>query len=121
MSQKFDRIFRNAGITANQFSILMASYNQEGIFLTKMARVLGMDRTTLSRNVCLLERMGMVSIARGADKRERRIAVTKRGMTLVEETLPLWQKAQNDVVEAIGQEEWEQLLAGLHKVAKAIK
>ncbi|MBW1734419.1 MAG: MarR family transcriptional regulator, partial [Deltaproteobacteria bacterium] len=34
VTQRFDRVFRDADITANQFSILMASYNQGGILLT---------------------------------------------------------------------------------------
>jgi hypothetical protein len=53
VTQRFDRAFRDAGITANQFSILMATYNQEGILLTQLARILGTERTTLSRNVSL--------------------------------------------------------------------
>ena len=102
VTQRFDRAFRESGITANQFSILMAAYSEEGILLTKLAGNLGMERTTLSRNVSLLERMGMVSMATGNDKRERRIAINKNGITLLDKTLPLWQKAQNEVVEAIG-------------------
>jgi DNA-binding MarR family transcriptional regulator len=120
VTQRFDRAFRDAGITANQFSILMATYNQEGILLTQLARTLGTERTTLSRNVSLLERLGMVSIAMGGDRRERRITMTKQGITLLEKALPLWQKAQNEVVEALGQQEWEGLLSGLHKVARGL-
>jgi DNA-binding MarR family transcriptional regulator len=120
VTQKFDQAFRESGITANQFSILMASYDQEGILLTKMAKVLGMERTTLSRNLSLLERLGMVSIATGADKRERRVTITKKGTTLLEHTLPLWQKAQDEVVELVGQGKWEGLITALHKVAKGL-
>ncbi len=120
VTQRFDRAFRDAGITANQFSVLMATYNQEGILLTKLAKTLGTERTTLSRNVALLERLGMVSIAMGGDRRERRITITKQGITLLEKALPLWQKAQNEVVEALGQKEWEGLLSGLHKVARGL-
>ena len=120
VTQRFDRAFREAGITANQFSILMASYNQSDILLTKMAKTLGMERTTLSRNLCLLQGRQMVSITIGGDKRERRIAITEKGMALLEKTLPLWQKAQNEVVELVGREEWEGLLTELHKAAKGL-
>jgi len=120
VTQRFDRAFRDAGITANQFSVLMATYNQEAILLTKLAKTLGTERTTLSRNVALLERLGMVSIAMGGDRRERRITITKQGITLLEKALPLWQKAQNEVMEALGQKEWEGLLSGLHKVARGL-
>lgn len=118
VTQRFDRAFRETGLTANQFSLLMASYDQEGILLTKLAKSLGMERTTLSRNLSLLERRELVTVGPGGDKRERRITVTNKGTTLLEKTLPLWQKAQNQVVETIGQEEWEGLLTGLHKLAR---
>lgn len=120
VTQRFDRAFRESGITANQFSVLMAAYDQEGMLLTKLAKTLGMERTTLSRNVSLLERMGMVSTSMGHDRRERKITITTSGTHLLEKTLPLWQKAQNEVVEAIGQTKWEGLLIGLHGVAKRL-
>jgi len=120
VTQRFDRAFRDSGITANQFSILMAAYDQEGILLTRLARTLGMERTTLTRNVSLLERMGMVSTTMGRDRRERKIAITADGRHLLEKTLPLWEKAQNGVVGTIGQETWEELLNGLHAVARKL-
>lgn len=120
VTQRFDQVFRDTLITANQFSILMASYNQEGITLTKLAKALGMERTTLSRNLLLLERKGLVTIATGGDRRQRRIKITQDGCTLLEKSLPLWQRAQDQVIEAVGQEQWESLLAGLHKVARSL-
>ena len=120
VTQRFDLALRDSGINANQFSVLMAACNNDGILLTKMAKALGMERTTLSRNLVPLERMGMVSIETGADKRERRIAITGKGMALLERALPLWQEAQNEVVELVGQEKWEGLLLGLHEVAKKL-
>lgn len=120
VTQRFDRAFRDAGITANQFSILMASYNQEPILLTRLARFLGTERTTLSRNLSLLEGRGLVSIETGSDKRERRIAITKKGIALLERSLPLWQEAQNEVVESVGREQWEEMLTGLQKVARGV-
>jgi DNA-binding MarR family transcriptional regulator len=98
----------------------LAAYDQEGIHLTRLAKTLGMERTMLSRNVSLLERMGMVSATMGEDRRERKIAITVNGVDLLEEMVPHWQKTQNEVVEAIVQKKWEGLLAGLHRVAKAL-
>jgi DNA-binding MarR family transcriptional regulator len=120
VTQRFDQAFRDSNLTANQFSVLMASYSQKDILLTRLAKTLGMERTTLSRNLSILERRKLVSIAMGADRRERRIAITKKGITLLERTLPLWQRAQNEVVDLVGPEEWEGLLSGLHKVAKGL-
>ena len=120
VTQRFDKAFRDAGITANQFSILMASYNQEGVLLTRLANFLGMERTTLSRNLSLLERRKLISIEKGSDKRERKIAITEEGITLLERTLPFWHEAQKEVVESVGQDQWEGLLTGLHRVAEGL-
>jgi DNA-binding MarR family transcriptional regulator len=98
----------------------MASYNQDGILLTQLANTLGMERTTLSRNLSLLKHRKMVSIARGDDRRERKVTISQKGAGLLEEALTLWEEAQNEVVEAIGPREWERLLGGLHKLARSL-
>jgi DNA-binding MarR family transcriptional regulator len=120
VTQRFDRILRESGITANQFSILMAVYDQEGVLMTRLAAMLGMERTTLSRNVSLLTRMGMIRAEAGSDKRQRNIAITKDGIGLLKKALPLWQQAQDEVVEGIGPEKWNGLLSGLHGLAKTL-
>lgn len=120
VTQRFDRTLRQSGLKANQFSILMASYDQAGILLTRMAKTLGMERTTLTRNLAFLERLEMVSIEPGDDRRERRIRITEKGAGLLEKALPLWQQAQHEIVELIGGDKWEGLLSGLHEVARKL-
>lgn len=120
VTQRFDRAFRWSGITANQFSILMAAHAQSGVLLTRMAKMLGMERTTLSRNASMLEKKGLVSVTLGHDKRERKIAVTENGRAMLEKTLPYWQHAQREVLAVIGEDKWEGLLSGLHEVARKL-
>jgi DNA-binding MarR family transcriptional regulator len=120
VTQRFDRALRQLGLKANQFSILMASYGPEGILLTRMAKALGMERTTLTRNLVPLEQMGVVASEPGEDRRERRIKITEKGSALLEEALPLWQQAQRDIMESIGGETWGGLLSGLHEVDRKL-
>ena len=120
VTQRFDRALHDNGITANQFSILMAAHDQKGIRLTRLAGILGMERTTLSRNVSLLVNRGVVSTEIGNDKRERKIFITDKGIALLEKALPQWQKAQNDIIDSIGEEKWKGLLSGLHSVAREL-
>lgn len=120
VTQRFDRTLRQSGLKANQFSILMVSYDQDGILLTRMAKILGMERTTLTRNLAFLERLEMVAIESGDDRRERRIRITENGAGLLEKALPLWQQAQHEIVELIGGDKWEGLLPGLHEVARKL-
>jgi DNA-binding MarR family transcriptional regulator len=120
VTQRFDRSLRQSGLKANQFSILMASYDPDGIRLTRMAKILGMERTTLTRNLALLEKLGLVSIEPGDDRRERNIRITEKGAGLLEKALPLWQKAQREIVELIGRDKVDGLLFGLHEVARKL-
>ena len=120
VTQRFDLTLRSCGVNANQLSVLVGACDEEGILLTRMAKNLGMERTTLSRNLSLLEHRGMLSIEVGADKRERRIGITGKGRALLEEAFPLWEKAQNEVVELLGKEKWETLLSGLHEVGRKL-
>lgn len=120
VTQRFDRTLRQSGLKANQFSILMASYDPDGILLTRMAKILGMERTTLTRNLALLEKLGLVSIDPGDDRRERKIRITEKGAGLLEKALPLWQKAQYEIVELVGRDKIDGLLFGLHEVARKL-
>ncbi|MBW1782439.1 MAG: winged helix-turn-helix transcriptional regulator [Deltaproteobacteria bacterium] len=117
VTQSFDKTLRSAGITANQFSILVAVIDLD-IPLTKLARVLGMERTTLTRNLNVLEKAGVIVVGAGDDRRERQISVTREGERLLETALPLWQRSQSDMIELLGQETWEGLISGLHAVAR---
>lgn len=118
VTQKYDQALRQTGLTANQFSILIAAYNRDGLGILKLAKILGMERTTLTRNVAILERLGFAGINPGRDKRERRVAVTQKGKDRLKQALPLWQQVQEDMVALIGADKWERLLSGLQEVSR---
>jgi DNA-binding MarR family transcriptional regulator len=118
VTQKYDQALRPAGLTANQFSILMAAYNQDGLAILKLAKILGMERTTLTRNVAILERLGFAGIHPGIDRRQRRVAITPKGKDTLKQALPLWKQAQEDMVDRIGADKWERLLSGLQEVSR---
>ena len=117
VTQRYDQALRPAGLTANQFSILMAAYNQDGLAILKLAKILGMERTTLTRNVASLERLGFVGINPGRDRRQRRVAITAKGKDVLKQALPLWQDVQEDMVARVGTDNWERLLSGLREVS----
>jgi len=118
VTQRYEQEVKSTGLKATQFPVLLAACNEGGILLTPMARFLGMDRTSLTRNLNIMVAKGLVIIKTGDDKRERRISITPHGLEVLKEALPLWQKVQAEVVETLGPEKWAGLLSGLHAVAK---
>ena len=75
-----------------------------------------MDRTTLTRNLALLEHQGLVAIAKGDDQRTRLVTLTNQGREAVVKALPLWEQAQTRIVSGLGRERWNTLLADLSDV-----
>jgi DNA-binding MarR family transcriptional regulator len=86
--------------------------------LSKLASILGMDRTSLTRNLNILHDKGLVLAEVSDDKRERRVGISLEGERLLEDVFPLWREVQGEVEEALGGEHWGNLLSGLHEVAR---
>src|SRR5260370_32302845 len=87
-------------------SILRSETEQS---ITELAQELGSDRSTIGRNLRILERDGFVTVGKGFDRREHVIQVTEKGQEAVSRAYPLWQKAQAAVADALGQHELAEL------------
>lgn len=113
VTQLYDETLRPTGLRVTQFSILMATRSLEPVTLTRLAEVMAMDRTTLTRNIRPLERQGLLTVTPGADRRERQLALTPRGQHTLAQALPLWEQLQARVHDAFGMERLQQLFAEL--------
>jgi DNA-binding MarR family transcriptional regulator len=65
--------------------------------VSKLADMFVMDRSTLARNLALMEKNGLIKIDKGEDKRTRIINLTKSGENVLSKAIPLWQKAQQEI------------------------
>src|SRR6478752_416283 len=79
----YDNAFRSTGLLSTQFNVLQAIYNSDSIRISDLANKLGMDRTTLTRNLSVLERQGFIEISQGKDHRTRFVTVTQKGRNAV--------------------------------------
>lgn len=120
VTQKYDHALREAGLTANQLPILISAHKDGGLSMSKLAKILGMERTTLTRNIAVLERSGLLDVTSGQDKRERRVAITQKGKDKVKQAMPLWQQTQDELSALVGEEQWQTLLAGLRDVSRKV-
>jgi DNA-binding MarR family transcriptional regulator len=109
----YDDFLRPSGLRSTQFSLLMLVRGMGPIRVTDLAEEAVMDRTTLKRNLELLERDGLVRIEPGEDARVREVSVTRAAEARLAAALPLWQKAQTHVTTELGDDRAERLLADL--------
>jgi DNA-binding MarR family transcriptional regulator len=105
VTQIYDHALAPSGLKATQFSLLAVLEGAgalEGIAMTRLAGILGMDRTTLTRNLGVVERDGLVTVRTGDDPRSRVVALTKAGLTAFNNAAPLWAKAQAELARHLG-------------------
>lgn len=110
VTQYWDRHLELAGIRATQFTLLLSLSEISGKTLTEMAESLVMDRTTLTRNLKPLERMGFITGVQLSDRRSKAYALTEKGREVIVKGVPLWQKAQQSVVGRLGNERYARFL-----------
>ena len=118
VSRHYDRLARKVGMTAGQFSVLVAIRQARDESTGELAERLSMDRTTLVRNIALLERKGFVVSAQALNARGKRYALTREGAALLERAMPLWRKAQNDVEAFLGSEEFLKTIRALRRLSQ---
>jgi DNA-binding MarR family transcriptional regulator len=95
LARRYDDALRPVGLTNGQFSLLMSLNRKEAPAMGDVARLLAMDRTTLTANLKPLERRGLVRVsADSADKRKARLALTEAGRDVLVAATPIWRRAQ---------------------------
>lgn len=105
-----------SGLRATQFTLLVAVALTEPPTMSRIARALVMDRSTLTRNLRPLEVAGLVETAGGEDRRTRFVRLTPHGRDRLTAALPLWEQAQHQVVRRIGGSRWRDVLHQLSLV-----
>ena len=109
LTRFYDAMLEPSGLRVTQVSLLVGLHLSGGATMSRLARDLVIDRTTLTRNLKPLARRGLVAIERGSDRRTRRVALTPEGRAALAAALPLWRKAQERVLASLGEPRWSRL------------
>ena len=116
LTQLYDSRLRGAGIEAPQFILLMTLGKLGSGSETELGRHLGLDKTTVSRNLRLLERYGWIVSSIGLDRRKRQFELTPAGRERLALALPEWKKAQDQLRDALAPEDW----AALFRISRLV-
>lgn len=120
VSQRYDRELAPAGININQYSILRRA-QREPRGVSELARELGMDRTTLTRDLKPLIAAGWVELTSGEDARLRLVHITASGKRLLARAQPLWRKAQDAIDDSLGANHIAALHGQLDRAAQQLQ
>jgi len=119
LTQFYDEILAPSGLYITQFTLLAALSQAAPVTIKRLAGILVMDRTTLTRNLEVLAKQRLVRIEEGEDRRMRLVHLTQEGEQALTRAWPLWQEAQARIEHALGRERFEGLLTDLSAVLAA--
>ncbi|UPK06472.1 MarR family winged helix-turn-helix transcriptional regulator [Bradyrhizobium sp. 170] len=98
----YDETLVDVGVNLAQFNLLQRLERSGPLGITELAGITDLNRTTISRNVKVIERKGLVALEAGEDRRESVVLLTKSGREILTRGLPLWEKAQSIVEAKLG-------------------
>jgi DNA-binding MarR family transcriptional regulator len=121
VTQLYEAALRPTGLRATQLGILGAIMAFGPVTITQLAEGLVTDRTTLTRNLRLLQRKGLITEEPGPDRRQHRLVLTKKGRDVLDQVYPLWKAIQGKLTKRLGDTRVERLLADLDAVVDTVK
>lgn len=109
IKRKVDGIYRNhlsvLDITESQSSILLVLNEYKTLSQGQLAKILCLERSSLSRNLTRLKERGYI---KGTPDYHPTIALTAKGEKFMGVLLPVWDRAMLEIDGIIGNEGWMQ-------------
>jgi DNA-binding MarR family transcriptional regulator len=121
VTQLYDERMRPFGLRSTQLSILAKTLILQPVTVTRLAEATVTDRTTLTRNLRLLEQQGLIQVDMGKDRREREVRLTDRGREAMAHVYPIWTEVQAEVAQRFGSARLERLLAELSALVEVAR
>jgi len=109
----YEEVLAESGLHATQFTALQVLKLAPNLTTTELAETIGIDQTTATRTLALVKKNGLVIDTPGADRRERRWALTAAGEAAFRKLRPSWEAAQAAFEKRLGRAE----AAALRKAA----
>lgn len=98
----YDAALEPVGLSVAQYSLLRTVERAQPVSLTELGRRTELDRSTIGRNVKLLQRRGFVRVKPGNDQREATVVLAEAGQAALRDGLELWNAAQSKIETSMG-------------------
>lgn len=121
VTQFYDDKLQSVGLRSTQLVILLAVMRGDHAGIAELARALGMDASTLNRNLRPLRQRRLVRIAEGRSGQRKTVSLTAAGRKAIEDATPIWQTVQSQIIGRLGKGRYRGLLADLALIAAATR
>ena len=121
LTQEYDQTMVASGLKTTQFSALAVINRLGSTTITALAEAMEIERTSLTRNLGLLQRDGLVLITTGEDARSRIVELTPLGKKKLDAATVLWETAQARVLDKFGKKRYESLRQELEQLRAVVQ
>jgi DNA-binding MarR family transcriptional regulator len=116
VTRLYDDFLRPSGLRNTQCSALIAARLHGPVTLTRLAELTVTERTTLTRNLTILEKKGLILIEPGRDRRQRQVTITEGGREALAAAIPLWEEAQAHIENGLGRDRMGNMIKDLAEI-----
>lgn len=96
-TQFYDKKLKSIKIKITQFTILSIIASNNNKTISSLSAELLMDRTTLTRSLDILIKQKLIKNIKSKDARERIVELTTQGYVTLEQAIPLWKEAEEEI------------------------
>jgi len=120
ITQFYDQLLKPSGLKVTQYSLLNHLKRLGPLTMNQLSEAIRLERTTLVRNLKLLEKMGLVTIIAEEKSQARLVHLTENGLNSLERAVPYWNQAQGYLKELLTEEEIRIFMGVLQKLESII-
>ena len=107
ISDFYSSALKNVGLTVAQYYLLINLSRLGSANITHWSEFVGLDRSTMVRNIKPLQTRGLIVETDGHGKT---YSLSDEGANILEKAIPIWQKAQEDMEKFLGKDDTEAIL-----------
>jgi DNA-binding MarR family transcriptional regulator len=97
--------------------VLVAIAGEDAVSIAALAEYMGMDRSTLTRNLQPLINDNLVVLGAEGWRRSRLVSITAQGRERMNKALPFWKEAQKTLRNALGTADWGVAIQSLDRLS----
>ncbi|GGJ90327.1 transcriptional regulator [Pseudomonas matsuisoli] len=116
MTRQYDDALVDVGINAAQLSLLRHVDRLGTPCISDLAFAMGLDRSTLGRNLKVLEQSGLIQLSPGRDLRNRTVSLSDEGKARLGGAEQAWERVQRSLADRLGAEQQRALMSLLEQL-----
>lgn len=116
VAAEFDNVLSETGLTAGQFNLMMTLYREGENTVGQVARLIGMDATSVPRAAKPLIERGLLQQNSGEDRRVRLLALTPGGRRALLAAVPAWTRVQKSYLSMLSDTGWARAMVTLKQI-----